>query len=70
MPRIPSPLAPLPLRGRREPSPLAPLPPGGRGERCVAQARQFDMDGFWIILVEIAVVLAIAAFIVWWTMKR
>jgi hypothetical protein len=28
------------------------------------------MDGFWIILVEIAVVLAIAAFIVWWTMKK
>jgi hypothetical protein len=28
------------------------------------------MDGFWIILVEIAVVLAIAAFIVWWTMRR
>jgi hypothetical protein len=28
------------------------------------------MDGLWIILVEIAVVLAIAAFIVWWTMKK
>jgi hypothetical protein len=28
------------------------------------------MDGFWIILLEIAVVLAIAAFIVWWTMRR
>jgi hypothetical protein len=28
------------------------------------------MEGFWIILLEIAVVLGIAAFIVWWTMKR
>jgi hypothetical protein len=28
------------------------------------------MDGFWIILVEIAVVLAIAAFIVWWTTRK
>jgi len=28
------------------------------------------VDGFWIILLEMAVVLAIAAFIVWWTTKR
>jgi hypothetical protein len=27
------------------------------------------MQGFWVILLEIAVVLAIAAFIVWWTTK-
>jgi hypothetical protein len=38
-------------------------------ERTVA-ARRSDMQGFWIILLEIAVVLAIAAFIVWWTMRR
>jgi len=28
------------------------------------------MDGFWIILLEAAVALAIAGFIVWWTMKK
>jgi hypothetical protein len=28
------------------------------------------MQGFWIILLEIAVVLVIAAFIVWWTTRR
>jgi len=28
------------------------------------------MDGFWIILLEMAVALAIAALIVWWTMKK
>jgi len=32
--------------------------------------RMRRMDGFWIILLEIAVVLAIAAFIVWWTMRK
>ncbi|MGH6690082.1 MAG: hypothetical protein ACREF4_05310, partial [Gammaproteobacteria bacterium] len=34
------------------------------------RVRMRRMGGFWIILVEIAVVLAIAAFIVWWTMKK
>jgi hypothetical protein len=38
-------------------------------ERGVA-ARRSDMQGFWIILLEIAVVLAIAAFILWWTIRR
>jgi hypothetical protein len=28
------------------------------------------MQGFWVILAEIGLVLAIAAFIVWWTMRR
>jgi hypothetical protein len=28
------------------------------------------MDGFWIILLEMAVALAIAGLIVWWTMKK
>ena len=28
------------------------------------------MEGFWIILLEMAVALAIAALIVWWTMKK
>jgi hypothetical protein len=28
------------------------------------------MNGFWIILLEMAVVLAIAGLIVWWTMKK
>jgi hypothetical protein len=28
------------------------------------------MDGFWIILVEMAMALAIAALIVWWTTRK
>jgi hypothetical protein len=28
------------------------------------------MNGFWIILVEMAVALAIAALIVWWTTRK
>jgi hypothetical protein len=28
------------------------------------------MDGFWIVLLEMAVALAIAGFIAWWTMKK
>jgi len=28
------------------------------------------MEGFWIILLEMAVALAIAAFIVWWTTRK
>jgi len=28
------------------------------------------MEGFWIILAEMAVALAIAGVIVWWTMKK
>lgn len=28
------------------------------------------MDGFWIILLEMAVALAIAVLIVWWTTKK
>jgi len=28
------------------------------------------MDGFWIILLEMAVALAIAGLIVWWTTRR
>jgi hypothetical protein len=28
------------------------------------------MDGFWIILVEMAAALAIAALIVWWTTRK
>jgi hypothetical protein len=35
-----------------------------------ARVRRRRMEGFWIILLEIAVVLAIAAFIVWWTTRK
>jgi len=28
------------------------------------------MNGFWIVLVEMAVALAIAALIVWWTTRK
>jgi len=28
------------------------------------------MEGFWILLVEMAVALAIAALIVWWTTRK
>jgi hypothetical protein len=28
------------------------------------------MDGFWIILLEMAIALAITGLIVWWTMKK
>jgi hypothetical protein len=35
-----------------------------------ARVRMRQMGGFWIILVEIAVVLAIATFVVWWTTKK
>jgi len=28
------------------------------------------MDGFWIILLEMAVALAIAGLIVWWTTRK
>jgi len=28
------------------------------------------MDGLWILILEMAVALAIAAFIVWWTTRK
>jgi len=28
------------------------------------------MEGFWILLLEMATALAIAAFIVWWTTRK
>jgi hypothetical protein len=44
--------------------------PSASDNALTRQAKLSCMDGLWIILLEMLSVLAIAVFIVWWTMKK